>query len=129
MLLDVNTELLINQIAQECHLKNDELMLANGEVPNSTSWHEMDDHMKDMNIKSVKKALLNPNLTAKDMHDEWMKNKIADGWRYGITKDADQKTHPLIIDFDKMNDIDKLKDQIFIDVVNKYRPQYEDLNK
>ncbi len=27
-------------------------------------------------MKSVIKALENPDLTAKDMHDEWMNNKI-----------------------------------------------------
>ena len=36
----------------------------------------LDRHTKFINMKSVIKALENPDLTAKDMHDEWMNNKI-----------------------------------------------------
>lgn len=115
-------------IAQECHYKNNELMVMNGEEPNPP-WDTLDRHTKFMTFKSVLKALENPNLTAKDMHDEWMKNKISDGWTFGDVKDKEQKTHPLIIDFDLMNDIDKMKDQSFINICNKYREIYDSEEK
>ena len=86
----------------------------------------LDRHTKFINMKSVIKALENPNLTAKEMHDEWMNNKIEDGWKFGDVKDAELKTHPLIIDFELMNDVDKMKDQNFIDVCNKYREIYDE---
>ena len=111
-------------IAQECHNKNNELMMMNGEEQNG-NWDSLDRHTKFINLKSVIKALENPDLTAKDMHDEWMNNKIADGWKYGDVKDPELKTHPLIIDYDLMKDVDKMKDQIFIDVCNKYREIYD----
>lgn len=112
------------KIAQECHRLNNELMLTNGEIQNAADWSELDSHTKFMNLKSVKKILDNPDITAKDIHDEWMKNKMLDGWTYGEVKDANLKTHPLIIDFELLNDVDKMKDQIFIDVVNKNRSLY-----
>lgn len=111
-------------IAQECHNKNNELMMMNGEEQNG-NWDSLDRHTKFINLKSVIKALENPDLTAKDMHDEWMNNKIADGWKFGDVKDPELKTHPLIIDYDLMKDVDKMKDQIFIDVCNKYREIYD----
>lgn len=111
----------IINIAKECHLKNNELMLMNGEVPLTDDWYGLDDHTKNMSIKSVIKILNNPEITAKDLHDEWISNKIKDGWIYGEEKNLELKTHPSIIDFESLNDIDKLKDQYFIDVVNKYR--------
>ena len=109
------------EVAKECHIANNNLMVANSEIPNPVDWNDLDTHTKHMNIESVKKIYDNPNITAKDIHDEWMKNKIKDGWKYGDVKDANLKTHHLIIDFDQMNDIDKMKDQIFIDVVNNRR--------
>lgn len=112
-------------IAQECHAKNNELMMMNGEEQRG-SWETLDRHTKFITLKSVIKALENPNLTAKEMHDEWMNNKIEDGWKFGDVKDAELKTHPLIIDFELMNDIDKMKDQNFIDVCNKYREIYDE---
>ena len=112
-------------IAQECHAKNNELMMMNGEEQRG-SWGTLDRHTKFITLKSVIKALENPNLTAKEMHDEWMNNKIEDGWKFGDVKDAELKTHPLIIDFELMNDVDKMKDQNFIDVCNKYREIYDE---
>ena len=35
-------------------------------------------------------------------------------------KDNNLKHHPLIVDFDTMSDIDKMKDQIFIDIVKQH---------
>lgn len=121
--------MLIINIAKECHSANDDLMLVNNEVPNLTDWHQMDDHTRSMNIKSVSKIIDNKYITAKDLHNEWMDNKIADGWKYGTVKNPELKTHPLIIEFEKMSDINKLKDQNFIDIVNKHRNEYEGLSK
>jgi len=110
-------------IAKECHTKNNELMVMNGEEPKG-DWESLDRATKFINLKSVIKALENPDLTAKDMHNEWINNKIADGWSYGEVKDEELKTHPLITDYDSMNPVDKMKDQVFIDVCNKHREKY-----
>lgn len=109
------------EVAKECHIANNALMVSNGEIENPVDWNELDTHTKNINLASVLKIYDYPNLTAEDIHDEWMLNKIDDGWVYGEVKDVERKTHPLICDFDSMNDIDKMKDQIFIDKVNSRR--------
>ena len=109
------------EVAKECHNANNALMVANGEVENPSDWDELDHHQKYVNIDSVSKILANPDITAENIHDVWMKNKMIDGWVYGEVKDAEKKTHPLICPFDEMNPIDKMKDQIFIDTVNARR--------
>ncbi len=109
------------EVAKECHIANNNLMVTNNEIPNPIDWNDLSTHTKHINISSVKKIYDNPSITAKDIHDEWMKNKIKDGWKYGDVKDDELKTHHLIVDFDKMNDVDKMKDQIFIDIVNNRR--------
>jgi hypothetical protein len=44
-------------------------------------------------------------------HEIWMKSKTDAGWRYGNIKDAAQKTHPLLVEWDKLPDKEKQKDE------------------
>ena len=111
------------RVAMEAHKANNELRITNGEE-SLGSFTDQPLDIVTINMESIYAALHNPNLTAKDMHDTWMDNKAKDGWVYGDVKDADAKTHPLMIPFEQMNDIDKMKDQIFIDVVCKNRDMY-----
>ncbi len=110
----------INFICKLCHDANNELMVANGETP-CGDWDTLDDHLKQMTRDSVSVIIDNPSITAEDIHNTWMDNKRRDGWVYGATKDANKKTHPLMIPFADMNAIDKSKDQSFIDIVNSHR--------
>ena len=62
----------------------------------------------------------NPKITSEDIHIEWMNNKKKQGWVYGEVKDEDKKTHPCLVDYKDLSDLDKMKDSIFIDTVLKY---------
>jgi RyR domain len=35
-------------------------------------------------------------------HDEWMRAKLADGWTFGPTKDAEKKTDPALVPFSEL---------------------------
>lgn len=109
----------IYNVCKLCHDKNNALMIANGETPRG-DWESLDQADKDLTYKSVKRIIDDPTITAKEIHDEWVTNKELDGWVYGPVKDVDNKTHPLMIPFDDMSDIDKEKDQSFINIVNTY---------
>lgn len=52
-----------------------------------------------------------------DAHQQWMVHKVADGWKYGPTKDSVTKTHPCIVPFDQLPDRQKRKDHIFFGIV------------
>lgn len=41
---------------------------------------------------------------AKGSHDSWLKDKVADGWRYGPTASKINKTHPLIRSWEELPD-------------------------
>ena len=80
-------------------------------------WDEAPQNIKDSAIDGVKYLIANPNATGKDMHDNWIKFKLADGWRYGPEKNAAAKTHPSLVPYDKINAHERMKDDIFISVV------------
>lgn len=51
---------------------------------------------------------------AKRIHDEWMKEKMRQGWRYGPTKDPEKKTHPDLVPYDALTEEIKELDRMYI---------------
>jgi hypothetical protein len=52
----------------------------------------------------------NPKIAPDANHENWMKKKKEQGWVYGKTKDFEKKTHPDLIPFDDLPEIEKRKD-------------------
>lgn len=44
---------------------------------------------------------------ARHVHDLWAQERIAQGWTYGNKRDDDQLTHPGLIEYDKLTEIEK----------------------
>jgi ornithine carbamoyltransferase len=59
-----------------------------------------------------------PQATPEENHQNWMRKKIADGWKYGTTKDLVKKTHPDMIPFECLPEEEARKD-IMDNVVRK----------
>ncbi|MDR1527713.1 MAG: hypothetical protein LBS46_08630 [Dysgonamonadaceae bacterium] len=99
-------------------------------------WEELTEHIKNTNreqaqnianyltligcsydsgdtpFPSVEQFTANEILTMGiEVHRVWMKSKIVDGWMYGKEKDAIQKTHPLLIAWEKLPEEEKQKDK------------------
>ena len=52
----------------------------------------------------------NPDITPEENHNNWMKAKTAQGWVYGEVKDFDKKTHPDLVAFDDLPEVEQRKD-------------------
>jgi len=59
----------------------------------------------------------NPDATPEQMHQKWCEFKVNDGWVYGETKDAEKKTHPNLVDYNKLSEEQRVKDSLFQGVV------------
>ena len=55
----------------------------------------------------------NPDAKPSASHESWLKQKEADGWRYGVVKNADKKEHPCDVPYDQLPVEQKAKDYIF----------------
>jgi len=104
-------------IAKACHEANRVWCQANGDY-SQKHWAEAEQWQRDSAIKGVEFRLANPDAGEDTQHNAWMADKIADGWVYGETKDADSKTHPCIVPFNELPEFQQKKDRLFCAIVD-----------
>jgi class 3 adenylate cyclase/tetratricopeptide (TPR) repeat protein len=50
-------------------------------------------------------------LLAKNAHDRWAQQRLADGWRYGPKRDDERKEHPCLVPYESLPDSEKTYDR------------------
>jgi hypothetical protein len=109
----------IEQIAKTCH----EVNKAFCEWCNDLSqpkWEDAPDWQKQSAINGVNYHLNNPNSKPEDSHNNWMKQKLEEGWKYGEIKDVEKKEHPCMVPYEELDLNQKAKDSLFIAVVRSF---------
>lgn len=61
-------------------------------------------------LDGVKFMLANPDITPEENHANWMLMKVQQGWKYGEVKDFEKKTHPDLIPYCDLPDVEQRKD-------------------
>jgi len=103
-------------IARICHETNRAWCVANGDH-SQTDWNRAPDEIKASAVQGVVFAQANPDAPDSAQHDQWTRSKIDAGWVYGVAKDADKKTHPCLVPFERLPVEQQLKDKLFRAVV------------
>lgn len=78
-------------------------------------------------INGTKWALENPEATPEDNHINWMNYKQRQGWVYGEKLDMEDKTHPSLVPFKDLPDVEKRKDEMDILMVKLGERLYNEL--
>lgn len=81
------------------------------------SWEECPDWQKSSAINGVEFHKANPGATPEDSHRSWLAEKYANGWVYGIEKDAVAKTHPCCVPYEDLHPEQQTKDALFMAVI------------
>lgn len=50
-------------------------------------------------------------IIARSVHEEWMRGRIAQGWRYGKVRDEEFKTTPCIVPYEELTEQEKEYDR------------------
>lgn len=50
-------------------------------------------------------------IIARQVHDTWASERIAEGWVYGEVKDGERKTTPCLVDYSELPEIEKEYDR------------------
>lgn len=109
-------KLTIPEIAEVAHEVNRALCKAFGD-DSQLPWLETTLENKDASITQVEFTLANPDATPEDQHNEWMRKKLANGWKFGPVKDTYAKTHPDLVLYSQLSDAKKSKDYAYGAVV------------
>ena len=102
--------MLTEDIAKICHEANSAYCVALGDP--ILPW----DAVKDSVIDGVNNFLNHPEITPEQSHDNWLIGKLLDGWIYGEVKDLSLKTHPCLVEYSKLPEAQKVKDQLFLSI-------------
>lgn len=102
-------------IARAAHEANRAFCIATGDT-SQLSWDDAPEWQRTSAIDGLRTALAGAG--PREQHDAWCTFKVADGWSYGPMKDAAAKTHPCLVPYDDLPTAQKVKDSIYIGVVN-----------
>lgn len=99
------------QIAIMCHQANKAWCDLHGDY-SQKEWYASEKWQQDSMIKGVEFRIANPSSNKDAQHNAWMEHKLKEGWVYGELKDAEKKTHPCIMPYDKLPEFQQKKDAI-----------------
>lgn len=84
-------------------------------------WSDAPDWQKESAVNGVRFHLENPNADASASHENWLKEKVADGWVYGEEKNPELKTHPCCVPYDELPMEQRAKDYLFKQTVHSLK--------
>lgn len=108
------------QIARVAHEVNRAYCQALGDNSQPT-WEEAPEWQKTSALKGVD-LHCDHNVGPEASHESWMKQKLDDGWTWGVVKDPEKKLHPCLMPFAELSISQQAKDYIFRAVVHALRP-------
>ena len=109
-----------NQIARVAHEVNAAYCAALGDF-SQTTWESAPEWQRQSALLGVSLHINNPAAGPEASHISWMSQKVAEGWVYGVEKNAELKTHPCIVSFSQLPREQQAKDYIFRAVVHALR--------
>lgn len=114
-------KLAVNEIAKVCHEANRALTSIIGDVPVQAPWELCPVDMQQSCIRGVAFALANPDAPPAAQHEAWMKDRLAQGWKWGPERSELEKTHPALVPYEQLPEAVRKKDALFKAVVNALR--------
>lgn len=110
---DIDVEL----IAEVCHEINRIYCESLGDMSQPT-WHNAPEWQRQSAMNGVKFHMNNPDATPENSHENWMKEKIEDGWVYGPVKNPETKEHPCLKPYNELPQEQRTKDYLFRGIVH-----------
>ena len=114
------TRLSHEDIARVAYDANMRLNLLTG--VESPAWDDFTPEDRDLFIDGVRMQIEQPNRTIEQIHEDWVDDRIRNGWRYGTVRDHTRKTHPSIVPFAELSLVEKVKDTLFASIVTSLLP-------
>ena len=111
----------LENVAQVAHEINKVYCEAFGDN-SQPSWDDAPDWQKGSAIRGVDFHLNNPDATPENSHEQWCRDKAAEGWKWGPVKDAEKKEHPCFALYSELPLEQRIKDHLFRQIVHSLKP-------
>jgi hypothetical protein len=85
-----------------------------GVSPHWDYWHP---DAQNALVQAVAREREDPAPSAEESHLRWMAARQADGWIHGPVKDEAKKTHPNLVRYEVLPELEKAKDNLFRAIV------------
>ena len=105
---------IVEVVARAAHEANRAYCLAHGDT-SQPPWESAAEWART-SARTGAQAVINGNRSSEYSHELWMKEKAADGWKYGPLKDPSKKEHPCMVSYRDLPKEQRLKDDLFIKV-------------
>lgn len=106
----------IEKIAEVAHETNRAYCKTTGDF-SQVPWDVAPEWQRASAIDGVKFHLNNPDSQPQDSHENWLKLKESEGWKYGKVKSEGKKEHPCFVPYDQLLIEQRVKDSLFLGVV------------
>jgi hypothetical protein len=83
-------------------------------------WASAPEWQRNSTINGVKFLLGNPKATPEECHENWRRQKEAEGWVVGVVKDEQRKTHPCMLPYEMLSPYYQTKDKFFQAIVRAF---------
>lgn len=100
------------QAARIAHEVNRAYCKATGD-DSQPSWEDAPEWQKQSAIAGVQLITTNPSTTPEQSHAAWSAQKLADGWKYGPSKDPENKLHHCLVPYAELPLEQRVKDYLF----------------
>lgn len=107
----------IRRAARTAHEVNRLYCLSQGD-DSQPRWEDAPEWQKRSAIQGVRFHMKNPEAGAAASHNNWLQQKLKEGWKYGPIKDPEKKEHPCMVPFEELPAAQQLKDSLFAAVVH-----------
>jgi hypothetical protein len=104
------------RIAECCHEANLALCEAFGDL-SQPHWEDAPDWAKDSAIAGVAFLQDHPDAGPVETHENWIREKVASGWKWGPIKDVRRKEHPSMKEYGCLSREEQAKDYVFWAIV------------
>jgi hypothetical protein len=104
-----NADASVMKIAQVMHEAVRAWQKANGQNA-APPWSRAPQWMKQASKEAVLWRMANPKAPSSAQHEQWLAEKRAAGWKYGRAKSGAKKTHPLLVPYADLPEVERRKD-------------------
>lgn len=110
----------IEDIAKICHQANKAYCETLGDCT-QRDWSKAPKWQRDTVINGVQFHIKYPNKGPRGSHNNWLKVKEEDGWKYGKVKSPKRKEHPCMLPYDELPEEQRIKDYMLFNIVQNLK--------